>query len=486
MNALGSYLPPVNTGPFHFGQARRKGADSKDFQGWLKSAFPKWIWTWKYQEHIQQHLDNLIPGESRQLMLFIPPRHGKSEMVTVRYAAWRLEKDPATRIIVGAYNQTLAEKFSRKIRKVMRDRGVPLSKERTAAEEWETEAGGGVRAAGVGAGVTGMGADLIIIDDPVKNRREANSETYREAVYDWYTDDLYTRREPGASMILIMTRWHEDDLAGRILASEDGPNWQTIKLPALAKDGDPLQRKSGQALCPQRYDEHELGKIKVAIGSKSFEALYQQEPKEQEGDFLKRSWFPLVNELPEKFDALVRYWDYAATAEDGDYTAGVLMGRLGVNYFVIDVVRGQWSPGERDIKIRRTAETDKARWGNVRSYREREPGSSGIDAGRQFVALLAGFPAGVDIITGDKKLRAEPFASQAEYGFVKVLRANWFDAWINELTSFPNGAHDDQVDGTSGAFNKLSGGGPLSENQPQQQSKWRGQGEDTDGKWRRY
>lgn len=486
MNSSIGPLPVIDTGTFWFGGRRKSNDTSNTFRGWLKKVAPTWIWDWDYQLFIQQHLTNFISGKSEQLMLFLPPRHGKSEMVTVRYAAWRIEQDPRTRIIVGAYNQTLAEKFSRKIRKIVRERGVPLSKERSAVEDWETEEGGGVRAAGVGAGVTGMGADLIIIDDPVKNRKEANSETYRNSVYDWYTDDLYTRREPGAQIILIMTRWHEDDLAGRILISEDAVNWKTIKLPALALEDDLLGRKMGRALCPQRYDEKELNRIKTTLGSKSFEALYQQNPKEQEGDFFKRSWFKIVTELPDKFDAIVRYWDYAATADDGDFTAGVLIGRLGNDYYVIDVVRGQWSPGERDIKIKRTAQADKARWKNVKIYREREPGSSGIDAARQFVALLAGFPVGVDIITGNKKLRAEPLASSAEFGFVKVLKAGWTETWINEITSFPSGTNDDQVDGSSGAYNKLSGDAALPANQPQQQSKWREDGDTSDGsRWRR-
>jgi hypothetical protein len=138
-------------------------------------------------------------SETRRLMLFLPPRHGKTEMTTVRYAAYRLKRDPELRVIVGAYNQILANKFSRKSRRIAEGR-IELSRDRTAVEDWETAVGGGLRAVGVGSGVTGMGGNLIIIDDPVKSREEAESEAYRERVWDWYRDDLYTRLEPdGAS-----------------------------------------------------------------------------------------------------------------------------------------------------------------------------------------------------------------------------------------------------------------------------------------------
>lgn len=173
------------------------------FPEWLDEVTPLWQWHVPHLQLIQHQLHRITTGEINRLMLFLPPRHAKSETATVRYPAWRLEDNPELRIIVAAYNQTLANKFSRKTRRIVRSR-LPLSTERNAAEDWETTKGGGVRAVGVGGGVTGQGGDLIIIDDPVKNREEADSLTYRDKVWDWYTDDLYTRLEPGAAMILIM------------------------------------------------------------------------------------------------------------------------------------------------------------------------------------------------------------------------------------------------------------------------------------------
>jgi len=155
-------------------------------------------------------------------------------------------------VVIGSYGQDLANNFNRKARRIAEQR-FEMSHERKAAAEWSTSAGGGMKAVGVGAGVTGHGAHLIVIDDPVKNREEANSDVRRETVWQWYNDDLYTRLEPGGAIVLIMTRWHEDDLAGRILLSDRASEWTVLNLPALAEDDDPLGRTLGEALCPERY-----------------------------------------------------------------------------------------------------------------------------------------------------------------------------------------------------------------------------------------
>lgn len=446
-------FPKVETGLFSFSSRRGKKIPSR-LVDWLEIISPTWTWRWKYQLYIQHYMDQITAGELEKLMLFIPPRHGKSEMVTVRYPVYRIEQNPKFRVIVGAYNQTLAEKFSRKSRRIAGARFV-LSNERHSAEDWETPEGGGLRAVGVGAGITGQGGDLIIIDDPIKSREEANSKVYRDKVYDWYTDDLYTRREPGASMILIMTRWHEDDLAGRILASEDGPNWTVIKFPAEAEADDPLGRSVGEALNPDRYPLAELKKIRMVL-QRSYYALYQQRPQEQEGEIFKRSWFGFVDEVPPGV-VRARYWDKAATHDDGDYTVGVLMCRTPDGQFIIeDVVRGQWSTGERDRQMKATAEQDGK---GVTIYWEEEGGSSGKDVSAALYNLFMGYTCHADRVTGDKATRAGPLASQCEAGNVKLMRGRWNEAYIDELTSFDRGAHDDQVDASSGAFNMLAVGG---------------------------
>jgi len=424
------------------------------FDAWLPIITPWWTWDWPYLRLIQAQLDQVTAGRVRKLMLFMPPRHGKSELTTVRYPVWRLERDPAMRVIVGAYNQTLADKFSRKSRRIALQR-FSLSQERTAVEDWETTRGGGLRAVGVGGGITGQGGDLIIIDDPVKSREEANSPAYRERVWDWYTQDLYTRLEPGGSMILIMTRWHEDDLAGRILASEDGPNWEILSLPALAEPGDPLGRALGESLCPKRFTAEDLAKIRTVLGTWAFTALYQQRPLPAEGGMFKLAWFEIIHAAPVSAVARVRFWDKAGSAGRNDYTAGVRIAKTREGIYIIeDVVRGQWSALEREKIIRQTAELDGR---SVPVWIEQEQGSGGKESAENSIrTTLAGYIVHAERPSTDKVIRAEAFSAQCEAGNVKLVRADWNAAYLAEIASFPEGAHDDQVDASSGAFNKLA------------------------------
>lgn len=228
-----------------------RGGGRNRFEKWLCETTPNFTWNWPYQRYIYERLWQVTSGTNRRLMLFMPPRHGKSEMVTVRYTAWRLLEDPKLNVIIGSYNQQLANRFSRRVKRIVRsaeeenrkNKGsagkrvrVPLN----SAAEWETAGGGIVRAVGAGAGIAGFGARLIVIDDPVKNRAEAESQTYRDRVWQWFNDDIYTRMEPDAAIILIQTRWHEDDLAGRLIleareAGDGGEKWDIVSLPALAE-----------------------------------------------------------------------------------------------------------------------------------------------------------------------------------------------------------------------------------------------------------
>lgn len=390
-------------------------------------------------------------------MLFMPPRHGKSETATIRFPVYCIEKQPTTRFIIGAYNSDLAIKFSRRSRSIARER-FALSNERSTAADWETPQGGGMRAVGVGGGVTGHGANVIIIDDPIKSFEEASSLVYRDKVWNWYTNDIYTRREPDASMILIQTRWHMDDLAGRILSSEDAKNWTVVLLPAEAEADDPLGRVVGEALCPERFDLNALAEIKTVLGSNRYAALYQQRPVPAEGGLFKRRWFGEPLEVLPSGGRLARYWDSAATDGGGDYTVGALMAKLQDRFFVADIERGQWSPGTRDQTMLRIAKADQERYGYVKYFCEQEPGASGVSAVSAFVKMLAGFSAHGRVASGNKEVRAEPLAAQAEIGNVKLIRGVWVPAYLDELCSFPQGTHDDQVDASSGAFNELAGG----------------------------
>jgi predicted phage terminase large subunit-like protein len=432
-------------------RAAAVGPVIEPFADWLPLVSPTWQWDVPHLRLVQQALARLTAGETGKLMLFLPPRHGKSELVTIRYPVWRLEREPATRVIVGAYNQGLAERFSRRARRIAADR-LRLSDERATAADWETTAGGGVRAVGVGSGVTGTGANLIIIDDPVKSREEANSPAYRERVWDWYTDDLYTRREPGAAMLLIQTRWHKDDLAGRILASEDGPNWTVLSLPAEAEADDPLGRALGEPLWPERFDSGALAGIRTVLGSWSYAALYQQRPMPAEGGMFQRQWFRVVERAPGGL-SWTRYWDLAAsTKTGGDYTASaaVALADDGTLY-IRDMIRGRWEWPDAKRVLMTTMLSD------VSVAHGIEEALHGLAA----VQELSREPSRVNCtvrgigVDKDKFSRALPWAARAERGQVALVRGSWIEEFLAEVTAFPLGVHDDQVDTVSGGVQML-------------------------------
>jgi predicted phage terminase large subunit-like protein len=387
-------------------------------------------------------------------MIFEPPRHGKSEQNTVRYPVWRLERDPSMRIIVGAYNQTLANKFSRKSRRIAVER-IPLSSDRAAVEEWETAAGGGLRAVGVGGGITGQGGNLILIDDPVKSREEAESLAYRDRVWDWYRDDLYTRLEPGGAIILTMTRWHEDDLAGRLISESQngGEKWEVLNLPALAGENDPLGREVGEALCPDRYSVSDLEGIKTVLGVRSFTALYQGRPQPEEGVLFKRHWFTVVDTAPEGLK-WVRYWDLAAsTKTTADYTASaeVALGPEG-DLFIRDMVRGRWEwPDAKKVMVSTMLTGNGTRHGVEKALH-------GIAAVQELLrdqTLARVSIQGIDV-DKDKMTRALPWAARGEAGKIKLIRGEWVNSFLDEVCAFPQGTHDDQVDTVSGGVQMIA------------------------------
>lgn len=245
---------------------------------------------------IAETLEAVERGEIDRLMVTMPPRHGKSEEVTIRFPAWVLGRNAKAQVITASYNSDLATDFGRKVRNVVNSPrysnifDTRLAVDSKAANRWNTNEGGAYVAAGVGTAVTGRGADYLIIDDPLKDRAEAESELKRNTVWDWYTSTAYTRLMPKGRVIVVQTRWHEDDLAGRLLEAVEkgGDKWVCLNLPAI--DGE------GKALWPERYPVEALERIKAAIGPRDWAALYQQQPSPDDGDFFKRDWFDLYAE----------------------------------------------------------------------------------------------------------------------------------------------------------------------------------------------
>ncbi len=420
------------------------------FAEWLEEVTPQFSWDWPHLLNIREHLDRVTAGEIRKLMIFVPPRHGKSELTTVRYPAWRLERKPTTRVIVGCYNSTLAEKFSRKARRICSER-IALSTDRKAISDWETDAGGGLRAVGVGSGVTGQGGDIIIVDDPIKSREEANSQAYRDRVWTWWTDDLYTRLEPGAAIVLILTRWHMNDLAGRILASDDAPNWTVINLPAFAEANDPLGRSEGEALCPDRFNEKDLEEIKAVQGS-SFEALYQQRPSALEGAIFKREWWRYYSTLP-TLHRIIQSWDTAFKAgHDNDFSVCTTWGEADAGWYLID----RWKRRVEFPALKAMAATLGEQFHpHVVLVEDKASGQSLIQELKRDTRL----PILAIRVDSDKVSRAYAVTPSIETGRVFVLEsAPWLGDYLDNMASFPNAAYDDDVDSTTQALNYMISG----------------------------
>lgn len=423
----------------------------QSFLSYLPLVSPRaWHFT-RLHKLVSEHLDAVTRGELKRLAIFWPPRHSKTETVTIRYPVYRLEYDPTFRALITGYNERIARRFSRKARTIAKER-FPLAADKSGTDEWETLQGGGLLARGVGTPPTGVGFDLILIDDPIKSREEAESETYREKLWDWYTDDLYTRLEPGGAIILTLTRWHHDDLAARALASE---NWTVLTLPALAEASDPLNRVIGEPLWPERYDKTALEAIKkVTVG---FESLYQQNPTPREGAFFKVSQLKVVEQLPADLNPICRAWDLAATTNGGDHTAGIKIGRASDGVFYIcDVTRGQWLSDDVEKVLLQTAAMDGRQ---TLIELPQDPGQAGKGQAQRLIKLLAGYPVNAQPVSGAKEARAFSFAAQVNAGNVRLLKASWNKDFIEELRQFPQGKYDDQVDAASDAFNRLTAGG---------------------------
>lgn len=424
---------------------------------------------------IAQALERVERGELTRLIINMPPRHGKSKLASQFFPAWYLGRNPGRYIIAASYSKELAEDMGQAVRDLTNHPmhravfpGSMLRQDSKARSRFMTRERGVYFGTGIGGPITGKGAHLLLIDDPVKSRAEADSEIKRRAAKRWYGADAYTRLMPGGAIVVIQTRWHEDDLAGWLEREHAHEGWEVLSLPAIAEEDEP-RRKAGEALWPEAYPLHRLERIKQALvaeeGERSWLALYQQRPRPIEGAMFKRPWFQIVDAAPVQAER-VRYWDKAGTDGGGAYTAGVLIARTAEGlYYIEDVVRGQWSAHDREKTIKQTTETDAQRYGQfgVEVWIEQEPGSGGKESAENTIRNLDGYIVHAERVTGDKVTRAEPFAAQAEANNVRIVRGSWNAAFLDELTAFPLGKYKDQADAASGAYNKLAAGRALGE-----------------------
>ena len=420
-------------------------------------------WTARHFVAMQARLDQVTDGAIRRLYFQVAIRHGKTEHNTIGYAACRLRADPKTRVLVCSYNQRRAEKFSREIRRLVKACGVLVSKDRDAAGEWETEAGGGVQAVGAGAGVASVNADLILIDDPIGSRDDAESLAKRDQVWDWLTNDILARCEPNTGVVMTMSRWHQDDPAGRLL-DQQRQRWEIVDMPAEAEEDDVLGRVVGEPLWPEMRGADWLQEKREELGAYGFASLLQGRPRPREGGMFKWAWWQLLDEVPAS-GPMVRYWDLAGTepkgkGHDPDYSAGVLACRMpDLRTAIVDVARARKSIAARDAWLEDICRADLARYGGrVTWWIETEAGIAGEDRTVALVRRLQshGMAVSTEHPTGKKVFRAEPLASKAEAGNVVLCPGEWRDAFRAEAADFPNGKHDDQIDAAAGADAKLT------------------------------
>jgi len=424
-------------------------------------------------------LTGVLRGEWKRLMLFMPPQHGKSQLVSVHFPAFWLAHRPDDPVILTSYGASLAHSKSWQARSIVES--VPFQElfphirtDQTsrASEHWRIAGRRGeVIAAGVGGPITGHGALLGIVDDPFENWEQAQSPTIREKTWQWYRSTFRTRLWENGAIILIMTRWHEDDLAGRLLAEEAG-RWTVVRLPALAEtqeerdesnrrlglppgEPDPLGREPGQPLCPLRFSLEALQEIRKEVGETVWSAEYQGVPRQPTGRRLSYEMFQIVEEVPENARR-VRYWDKGGQTKEGARTSGVLLAEAEGIYYVEDVVTGRWSFSERDAIMREVSRVDTETYRLLEIWIEQEPGSGGQESALSTIRNLAGFNVRADKVTGSKDARLEPFIAQAQAGYVRIKRAPWNLAWLEELCTVPLSRFRDQADATAGAFNKLA------------------------------
>ena len=453
---------------------------------------------WPYFALLGQRFAEAVEGRAPRQIWNIPARYGKSLIASQWGPAWAFDRTPSLKIILTSYGDSLADKNALAVRDLLREhQGVlrcSLRRDQQRQDRFVTTAGGGVLAAGIMSGITGFGADGAIVDDPFKDWQEAHSQGRRDLVYNQYRSVIRLRLESEAAwVIVVQTRWHEDDLSGRLLqAMEDGTgeDWELVRIPALAEAPDPastdplrrlpdpLGRDPGEVIEPERFSAEAVRQRHVALGSYLSAGLEQQRPAPEEGGELKRAWWRLEDAMPEKADQWLSSWDMKLKdKETGDYVVGQVWARTGKDCWLVDQIRGQfnfattvnavalmqvrWPQCHRHIieNAGNGPEVMQALKSSAMGYdlTDEMAGQFAMTADEvpKVQALRRRGMAGIlpNPPKGSKISRARAVAPYIEAGDVHLPRhASWLGAFLDEHSGFPNGTHDDQVDATSQAL----------------------------------
>lgn len=429
--------------------------------------FTRWMfrerrgYQWTQARHhalICNALERVFNGETKRLIINIPPRYSKTEIAVVNFIAWAMGRVPDSEFIHASYSATLAVNNSVQIRNLLQHEeyqaifpGVELASE--SSHHWKTTAGGVMYATGTGGTITGFGAGkhrdgfggALILDD-LHKADEARSEVRRQNVIDWFQNTLESRKNSiDTPIVVIMQRLHEKDIAGWLLDGGNGEEWEHLCLPAIQDDGT--------ALWPEKHDIETLRRMEQAAPY-VFAGQYMQQPAPPDGGVFKPDQMQIVDAIPTGQVRWCRGWDLGATV-GGDPTAGAKIGLYQDGRIIIaDMVHGDKSPDERDAMLRNTAALDGRL---VMQSIPQDPGQAGKTQALHLTRMLAGFNVVTSPESGDKITRAEPFAAQVNVGNVMMLRGDWNKGLIDEMRLFPNGSHDDRIDACSRAFGELIG-----------------------------
>jgi predicted phage terminase large subunit-like protein len=382
-------------------------------------------------------------------MIEAPPRHGKSEIASRRFPAWYLGRNPERQIISASYNDLLATDIGRDVRNIVRGRdyqnvfpGIELAEDSAAAGRWHTNKGGAYLATGVGGTMTGYGAHVLSIDDPHKNREEADSQRIRDNIWNWYTSTAVTRLMPGGAIVMMLTRWHEDDLAARALDSEE---WVVVKLPAIFDEGTSEER----ALWPEWYPLEALHERRKVLPPRDWAALYQQEPRAEQGTYIQRAWFDDRYDAPPGMVNVYMASDFAVAepreGRDPDYTEHGVFG-LGADdmLYVLDWWHGQTTP---DVWIEELVRLVKM-WKPIAWFGEGGVIRHAIEpflVRRMRETKTYTRTEWLNPIR-DKATHGRAFQARAAMGRVRLPRTLWAERIVSQWVGFPGGTHDDAFD----------------------------------------